>query len=216
MVNKKQALENITKTICAAAELYKKNLVGKTFMYVFDNRYIEVLYKTENFKHMTGVESPLSAKRFYTLAVKNQLNVAQIRLTARHPYSLCVRKLQHITDLINVTSSESFMLEEITTETEIYKFGTTDTKFTLCLGKDLDKETHLPKNDLFVVHSLRDEDCFSKAKSIFDVTHIFCKQNDQKLYTDALFVDQACPYALPEKVILQLHPDLQSKLQSNI
>lgn len=32
-----------------AAIAYKANLVGKTFVYVFDDRYIEVIYKAINF-----------------------------------------------------------------------------------------------------------------------------------------------------------------------
>ena len=34
-------------------------------MYVFDDRYIEVIYKADNFKHLTGVDSHLSAKQFF-------------------------------------------------------------------------------------------------------------------------------------------------------
>ena len=61
-----------------AASLYREHLVGKRFMYVFDNRYIEVIYKTENFKHLTGVATNLSAKQFFRLAKKRKLTAAQI------------------------------------------------------------------------------------------------------------------------------------------
>lgn len=130
MPNKKGNLQSTVDTIHRAAISYKANLVGKTFAYVFDDRYIEVIYKVSNFKHLTGVESALSSKRFYSLALSNHLKPNQIYFSPRHPYALCQRKLKHIEDLIDVASSENFMLEEILTQTKVYKFGTTDTKFT--------------------------------------------------------------------------------------
>ena len=42
-MSKKNDKEHIVKEICKAAKLYKANLVGKRFLYVFDGRYIEVL-----------------------------------------------------------------------------------------------------------------------------------------------------------------------------
>ena len=41
--------KEIIKTIENAAKVYKDQLVGKTFLYVFDGRYIEVMFKAENF-----------------------------------------------------------------------------------------------------------------------------------------------------------------------
>ena len=72
-MKKNQDRIKIVKDICFAAKLYKENLVGKTFLYVFDGRYIEVLYKASNFRHLTGVDTNLSAKQFYEYALKNQL-----------------------------------------------------------------------------------------------------------------------------------------------
>ena len=37
---------------------------------------------------------------------------------------------------------EEFMLEEIVTTTKIYKLGTTNLNFTLCLNKELDTPSH--------------------------------------------------------------------------
>mgnify|MGYP003399172356 CR=1 FL=1 len=153
MPSKRVNLYSTIETIHRAAIAYKANLVGKTFVYVFDDRYIEVIYKAINFKHLTGVESALSSKRFYSLALSNHLKPNQIYFSPRHPYVLCQRKLKHIEDLIDVASSENFMLEEIATQTKVYKFGTTDTKFTLCLTEDLDASGNL-KSNLMTVHWL--------------------------------------------------------------
>ena len=203
MPSKRVNLYSTIETIHRAAIAYKANLVGKTFVYVFDDRYIEVIYKAINFKHLTGVESALSSKRFYSLALSNHLKPNQIYFSPRHPYVLCQRKLKHIEDLIDVASSENFMLEEIATQTKVYKFGTTDTKFTLCLTEDLDASG-----------SLRDEDCFSKAKDAFVVTHILSKPNDQKLYDTILFVDSSKDqHGVPNSLLPMLSEDVIEKLK---
>lgn len=76
-------------------------------------------------------------------------------------------------------SSENFMLEEIKTNSQIYKFGTTNLKFTLCLNEDLD-DTGKTRSECYIVQSLRDEDCFSKSENVYEVTHIFARANDRK------------------------------------
>ena len=116
-MSKKIDKEQIAKEICKAAKLYKKHLVGRRFVYVFDARYIEVLYKTVNFKHLTGVECNMSAKDFYKNALKGRLQGPQIYFTKDHPYSLCKRKVKHLCDISILASSENFMLEEIVTDT---------------------------------------------------------------------------------------------------
>lgn len=83
----------IVAAINQAAELYRRFLVGKSFMYVFDDRYIEVIYKTVNFKHLTGVDSHLPANQFFKLASKGKLAASQIDFSNRHPYTLCPEKL---------------------------------------------------------------------------------------------------------------------------
>ena len=63
-MGKQQDREKIVQEIKIAADLYRKHLVGKRFLYVFEGRYIEVLYKAANFRHLTGVATNLSAKKF--------------------------------------------------------------------------------------------------------------------------------------------------------
>lgn len=69
-MGKQQDREKIVQEIKVAADLYRKHLVGKRFLYVFEGRYIEVLYKAANFRHLTGVATNLSAKKFYSYAAK--------------------------------------------------------------------------------------------------------------------------------------------------
>ena len=184
-MGKQQDREKIVQEIKIAADLYRKHLVGKRFLYVFEGRYIEVLYKAANFRHLTGVATNLSAKKFYSYAAKKLLQASQIFFTPQHPFSLCKCKIKHIGQIAMLAGSEGFMLEEIVTDTRTYKFGTTDLNFTLCLNKEYDDQGQ-QKGDCFVVESLRDEDCFSKSTTAYTVTHIFSAPNDAKKYTNLL------------------------------
>ena len=106
-MGKQQDREKIVQEIKVAADLYRKHLVGKRFLYVFDGRYIEVLYKNVNFKHLTGVECNMSAADFYKNALKNRLQSPQIYFSASHPYSLCKRKIKHLCEISVLASSEN-------------------------------------------------------------------------------------------------------------
>lgn len=112
-MSKKQDKINTVRKICDAAKLYKANLVGKKYLYFFDNRYIEVIYKTDSFKHLTGVESSLSANAFYKLAIKGELTDKQIYFSASHPFDLCQRKLKHLNEIASLANAESFMFKSI-------------------------------------------------------------------------------------------------------
>lgn len=190
-MNKKKSNDRklIVCEINKAVQLYKEHLIGKKFIYVFDGRYIEVCYKAENFRHLTGVETNLSAKRFYQYAVKKQLQSSQIYFTSRHPYKLCKRKIKHICEIALLASTENFMLEEISTNTKSYKFGATNLNFTLCMNKEYDQNGQ-EKSECYIVESLRDEDCFSKSKTVYEVSYILSKDNVAKKYTDLLFMDK--------------------------
>lgn len=204
--------EQIVQEICRAAKLYKTHLVGKRFLYVFDGRYIEVTYRVDSFRHLTGVETNLSAKRFYQYAVKNQLQSTQIFFTSKHPYSLCKRKIKHIGEIVELASTENFMLEEIVTDTKTYKFGTTDLNFTLCMNKEYD-DNGREKSECYVVESLRDEDCFSKSKTAFEVSHILARNNDAKKYSELLFMDKRFIIAdLSDEIMEMVDEKLKNKL----
>lgn len=182
--------KNVIALITEAAKSYKRFLVGKQFLYVFDGRYIEVLFESKSFKHLTGVATNLSAERFYKYAVKGELAASQIWFDAKHPYALSARKLKHLSAVATMSSYGNFILESIHTDTKTYQFGTTDLHFTLCLGRPTDFDGH-EIGECFVVESLRDEDCILKSEGAFLVTHILSKQNDKKKYSDVLYMDKS-------------------------
>ena len=192
--------------INAAAKLYKERLVGRRFMYVFDNRFIEVIYKKENFRHLTGVDTDLSALQFYRDATRGRLAAAQISFNERHPYDLCVRKVTHLAQLANHTANECFMLEGISTKTATFKFGTSDLKFTVCMNRRA--------GECYDAESLRDEDCVSKSDGVHVVSHVFSAPNSARLYEETCFVDDDVVCGeLPVDVMAKLSPRLITDLE---
>ena len=105
--------------------------------------------------------------------------------------------------------TENFMLEEILTNTKSYRFGTTNLNLTLCLNKEYN-ENGQEKSECYIVESLRDEDCFSKSKTAYEVSHIFSKDNSNKKYSDLLFMDRKSDLdMLPDKVTSMIEDNLK-------
>lgn len=212
MTVKSQNKLNAVYTIRNAAALYKANLVGKQFLYYFDHRFIEVIYKTENFKHMTGAGSALSANTFYQLAVEGKLTGQQIDFNAQHPYDLARKKLTHLERIASLATAESFMLEEIITSTRTYNFGTTDLNFTLCFNQHI-KDGIVEDEGIYHVESLRHGDNFSKSRDVYTVDAILYKPNDAALYDTIAFLDKSFKYEdLPDTVRKKCSAELLEKM----
>ena len=81
-MGKQQDREKIVQEIKIAADLYRKHLVGKRFLYVFEGRYIEVLYKAANFRHLTGVATNLPQKSFIVMQQKSCFRLRRYFYTA--------------------------------------------------------------------------------------------------------------------------------------
>ena len=191
---------NIIPEIYAAALEYKNNMVGKTFLYVFDNRFIEVIFKTDNFKHLTGIASTLTPNEFYNEAISGFFEKEQINFTSRHPYDLAKKKLKHLKNIYIMSSSECFIQEDITTNTATYKFATTNLDFSLLLTEDIDSFGIL-RSEKYITKSLRDKDSFDKSRIVYEVTHIFIKNNNVKKYSIVTYnSNNKLPKELEDKI----------------
>lgn len=209
-LGKQQDRVTLVKEITRAACLYKEKLVGKKFLYVFEGKSIEVIFKAANFMHLTGVNTPLTALHFYKYAVNGRLQANQIFFNDRHPYSLSIRKIRHLCEIASLAGSENFVLEEIGTSTFIYKFGVTDLHFSLCMFE----EVGASGEKIYVAGSLRDEDCFAKAQNVYAMNYIFVKPNNQKTkYKECLFADHSCDFnTLPEAAKGQIDEEVYAQM----
>ena len=191
----KQKQRTILFKIIQAAQEYKLYLLGHTFMFVFDdNRYVEISFRKVDFAHLTGVGRSISALDFYRNAVRKILKNEQFYFSERFPYHLSERKLNILLNLSEIFTNDGFILEDVVTNTFIYKIGFTDLKLTMCFGEDSDSQDN-KKSDYLIIRSLRANDCFDKAQQVHEIDYILKKKNTDKLYNEILLNNKSGHFA---------------------
>ncbi len=183
---KEQNKLKLLKVIEKAALIYKEKMVGRHFLYVFEDRYIEVVFRERDFMHLTGVDSTLRAEQFYKDAIRGRLKADHIFFSKRHPYDLCVKKASQLVNIGKIVDSELFILEDTTTKTFTYKFGLTDLALTMCLSEDTDRDGNIV-GDHYIARSLRIEDCFDRSEDAFIVRFIFARLNGEREYSTIMY-----------------------------
>lgn len=175
----------LRKQIIAAAEIYRDSLAGKKFLYCCGEKYFEVVFKTDRFLHLTGVDSPLSAGQFYALSKSAKLSENQFGYNSAHPYTLVKNKLSCLQNLPKITSDLVCVVEDLTTLTMTYKLGLTNLRFTLGL-------VELEENSrCFVPQTLRVKDkSIENSKSAEFVDFIFSKDASHTLYSEITYADR--------------------------
>lgn len=103
-----EKVELVRKNVISAVQKYKDELVGKKFLYIFDEQFIEVIYKTENFMHLTGIDSKkLKSQKFYEKTKDGTLKGNEIELDYYIPKTFRVKedatKDQDPTSVVEIT-----------------------------------------------------------------------------------------------------------------
>ena len=102
IMNKKSiqdSKQKILQNIIYSAKEYKKNLIGRTFLLLFEGNSIEVMFKKDNFLHLCGVDTSLYAGDFYAKAVKGSLKSKEIHFSSIHPYRFSAVKTQNLSKI---------------------------------------------------------------------------------------------------------------------
>lgn len=129
----------LIKKIHNAAVNYQKYLAGRTFLYVYDDSVVEIVFKSSSFQHLTGVKTNLKAKGFYAHAKKkNGLRPGEVMFDKTHPYDLAEKKMDYLGDLYKVTCSDVMIATDIVTISAVYKVGVTNFRFILLCGPNRD------------------------------------------------------------------------------
>jgi hypothetical protein len=198
MATKAEKKNAIRQAIVEAAEIYSQNLAGRTFLYVYGEEYFEVSFPVENFLHLTGVETKLSAKDFYKNAKKAKLSDTQFYFDARHPYATAKKKLPCLKRLPELTNDIVCILKDMKTVTIVYKLSVTNLEFTLGLTENADSEGRRI-NDFFLPRSLRVEDTSVEKSSGGEIVDfIFAKDASIASYDTLLVEDKS--KAIPESI----------------
>lgn len=173
----------IIRRIHRSALKYKEIFVGNTYMFVFNNDYVEVMFKKSSFMHLTGVASCLKADDFYNHALTERgLRPGEIFFNEDHPYDLADNKTSILIGLGDITIKDSSVVMDIETKTFSYKLGVANLEFTVCLGDDKNSQGEIHGN-CKVPYSFRVEGIEnSKSDKIYSVSHVLKKKTGEKKY----------------------------------
>ncbi len=190
---------------------YKKKLAGQYFLYIFDNRYIEVFFGREHFKHLTGVASYLNGEKFYRKVETNTLTTNQFWFSKDNPYRTAKAKCSRLQEMPKLISEDTLLLEEIITDTCTYSFGTTNLDFTVGFTErtkiEDGWEVIIPHQ--YVPRTLRVKDeAFDKANNVYEVEYIFSKNNDLKKYDYMTFGKIENIAKLPQDILALLDVEM--------
>lgn len=173
----------IIRRIHRSALKYKEIFVGNTYMFVFNNDYVEVMFKKSSFMHLTGVASCLKADDFYNHALTERgLRPGEIFFNEDHPYDLADKKTSILIGLGDITIKDSSVVMDIETKTFSYKLGVANLEFTVCLGDDKNSQGEIHGNCKdpysFRVEGIEN----SKSDKIYSVSHVLKKKTGEKKY----------------------------------
>lgn len=190
MATKSAKKDAIREQIVDAASVYSKELAGKAFLYVYGEEYFEVSFPIDNFLHLTGVETKLSAKDFYRNAKRGKLSNNQFYFTQRHPFANSKKKLPCLQRLPELTNDIVCVLKDLQTVTIVYKLSVTNLEFTLGLTENLDERGN-KINNFFLPMSLRVKDSsVEKSGDGEIIDFIFSKNASKSTYEIMLVKDE--------------------------
>ncbi len=86
----------IKNMIIEAARVYGRFLSGKNYLYVYGENYFEVSFPVDHFRHLTGVNSCLYAKKFYNYAKNGVLTNNQFYFDEHYLMNLAFIKLTYL------------------------------------------------------------------------------------------------------------------------
>lgn len=176
--------------IINASHIYRDNLAGKVFLYVYGNSYFEVVFQTNRFLHLTGVASYLPAQDFYNKATESKLTTGQIQFDREHSYKAAKKKLPCLTILPSLTNSTVCMVKSMTTVTLTYKIGVTNLDFTLGLTENTDL-SGTKINDWLSPRTLRVRDrAIENSVDAEFIDFIFVKDASNDKYETVTYADK--------------------------
>ncbi len=186
---KKSNNSDIVKRIINAAKYYKQNLVGKSFAFLFEGRSVEVVFKTENFLHLCGVDTTLYPKDFYRKAVRGTLKPFEIGFSNVHPYRFADIKTKNLIDALSLYKRDSLIVKNMSTKSRQYAIGATDLETVICFDEQTD-DLGNRISEILVPYSLRIEEIANtRFTDIFEVDYVLSKKYNEHDYNTVEFGD---------------------------
>ncbi|WP_308527422.1 PBECR4 domain-containing protein [uncultured Oscillibacter sp.] len=175
--------EQIRAGIVSAAQSYSAHLTNRVFLYVFGEEYIEVMFRADDFLHLTGVDTRLFAKDFYSISRKAQLGLSQFFFKQQHPFELVKKKIPCLMRLHELTNRDVIILKDLSTGSLVYKIALTNLEFTIGMYE---------KDGMYSPQTLRVKDKTVERSAQGEVVDfIFERQYNEPKYKTCTFSDPA-------------------------
>lgn len=188
MADKASKKEHIRNQIIKASHIYRDELAGKVFLYVVGDECFEVVFKTDRFMHLTGVNSILGAQAFYNMAKSSKLTTSQFYFDNQHSFASAKNKLLCLLMLPSLTNSLVCVVKDFHTLTLTYKIGVTNLDFTIGLEPFADANGNLIEGR-FVPRTLRVKDkAIENSREAEFVDFIFSKAATVSKFLKAKFL----------------------------
>ena len=178
--------KELIEAIQECAQLYKKQLIGQTVLFIFEDRnernkkykikFVETRYQTTNFAHLTGNNSKVSSTYFYQRALTKILTTKDLTIKNRY---IAESKLKVLRTLMNIdTSARAIGSYDGTIKDKLYtELVVGNVRY--CLGYVLDKET----NYYYTPNTALDEDIRNNR-----ILAIMKKPRKEKQYSEITYI----------------------------
>ena len=192
--------KRVISTIVEAASNYEKFLNNRNFLIVYKsektNEYVEVVFRSWHFLHLTGLKTKLTAIQFYEACIDNKLSEKDLILENNGKVRQKIQVLPYLHDLLyHNCMIGNFINSGIMIQAD-YFVG--DTKLILSVGfrRELDRDVPV---------TLYSGDIRKLTNPTHRVLAIFVRRYPDTVYKDTTYVAKNVDLAeleLPEEVVL--------------
>lgn len=191
--------------IVAAAKIYDNTLNGKELLFITkqDKKIVfyEMQFHSRNFKHFTGVDTQLSAERFYQKAINRRLSIKDFRFKDAFLVEKKMNVLQNAVKLPFLARMVGdFNYAGIKIQADI---GSGTTNYTMAFRRD--------KNEVLYPVSVLDEDIRKATKATSPVVAILSRDIGTLLYDNLTYKSKNINFKN-----MHIPKDLRDMIESNI
>jgi len=177
----------VRENIVENALIYKE-LVGKYYLYIFENKHFEMYFGIDNYMHLTGVGSRVNSRQFYELAKERRLQEKQIFFSERFPLKTAIQKTTWLSNLPDFISEGYFIIEDLITDTAKYPYAITNIEQSVLMGLKVEDDI----GSIYIPKSFRVKGkIFDKAErnKIYEINWILSKNDRNGNYDTIQYRD---------------------------
>lgn len=182
----------LIKEIEKSAIEYGNKLEGNCYLYIYQDKCFEVYFARDCFRHLTGVNSTVTANDFYLQAQQNRLNQNVINF-GNDDIRTCLKKARHLSDLYKLTITDTIVIEDVHTKYMEFEIGITNLKLTLLLHENgfIKDKTGKIISDIYLPSSFRvGDNPMALAQAYETIDCVLQKKFGDVEYSTIVFQDE--------------------------